>query len=201
MVPGTEVRMTKSEVRNYIKNKRNNLTVSLRNEYSNKIHDRLCASDNFKECNLLFAYVSFGSEVNTLAIIDKAFQMNKNVYIPKVEDNDMNFYEINSFEGLIRSKFGILEPDSEKHQKFVSSLSSNSKKLMLLPGLAFDKSGNRIGYGAGYYDRYLGRHSNKEWIKIALAYDFQIMKELTVDKYDIPADYIITPDMLINCKE
>ena len=70
---------------------------------------------------------------------------------------------------------------------------------MLLPGLAFDKYGNRIGYGAGYYDRYLGAYSINNWIKIALAYDFQIMDRLNVNEYDIRTDYIVTDKRVISC--
>lgn len=186
--------MTKSEVRNYIKKRRNELPINLRNEYSSTIHDKLFAREDFKESDLLFTYISFGSEVDTVAIIQKAFQMNKKVYVPKVEEDKMNFYEILSFDGLIRSDFGILEPDSSRDKMFQSSMMHNEKKLMLLPGLAFDKTGNRIGYGAGYYDRYLGRHPINEWIKIALAYEFQILEAVEHDKYDIPADYIITSE-------
>lgn len=193
--------MTKSEIRILMKRIRDEMPIGLRNEYSTKIHERLYEIKEFRQNNMLFTFVSFGSEVNTISIIDKALQMNKDVYIPKVEAKGLEFYRILSIEGLIRSKFGILEPDSDKHQKYIPSQSDKGQILMLLPGLAFDKFGNRIGYGAGYYDCYLGRHSHKEWIKLALAYDFQIMEELTVDKNDIPADIIITPDLLINCNE
>ncbi len=193
--------MTKKEIRSHIKAVRNDLPVSLRTEYSHIISERLYELREFKECNKLFTYISFGSEVNTKEIIDMALQMNKKVYVPKVEDNDLNFYEIDGLKDLIRSKFGILEPDSDKHQQYRSTLSDNNKMLMLLPGLAFDKYGNRIGYGAGYYDRYLGRYSHNEWIKIALVYDFQILNQLTVNKYDIPTDYIITDKKLVICKE
>lgn len=193
--------MTKNEIRSFMKRLRNETPIALRNEYSSKIHERLFTLNEFKESNKLFTFVSFGSEVNTTSIIDRALQMNKEVYVPKVEANSMEFYRINSIEGLVRSKFGILEPDSDKLHKYTSSQSDKGKGLILLPGLAFDKFGNRIGYGAGYYDRYLGRHTHKGWIKLALAYDFQIMEQLTVNKNDIPADYIITPDILINCNE
>ena len=72
---------------------------------------------------------------------------------------------------------------------------------MLMPGLAFDIFGNRVGYGAGYYDSYLSKYPNDEWVKIALAYDFQITDRIAAGKYDIPADYIVTPDRFVICKE
>ncbi len=196
--------MTKGEIRSYIKGLRNELPVTLRNEYNRQIQEHLYALKDFKESDMLFTYLSFGSEVDTTAIINKAFEMNKQVYIPKVEDNDMNFYLIPSLDGLIKSKFGVLEPDSSIHQRYVSSLSGNNlsaKKLMLIPGLAFDKSGNRVGYGAGYYDRFLGRHSQTEWIKIALAYEFQIMEQLTTNKFDIPTESVVSSEGVIKCKK
>ncbi|MDD4113327.1 MAG: 5-formyltetrahydrofolate cyclo-ligase, partial [Herbinix sp.] len=107
---------------------------------------------------------------------------------------------IQGIDNLIRSNYGILEPDSDTRDKYVSSMSDNNK-LMLLPGLVFDTKGNRIGYGAGYYDRYLGKFAGDEWNKVALAYDFQIANKLTVGIYDVPVDFIVTPDRIIICKE
>lgn len=191
--------MTKNVARILMKDKRNKLSDDLRKEYNQKIQERLFALDVFKMCSMLFTYVSFGSEVDTIAIIEKAIKMNKRVYVPKVEGKKMNFYEIFDLDGLIRSKFGILEPEGNT-DIYESSEGKNQLKLMLLPGLAFDKSGNRIGYGAGYYDRYLGSYPIDEWIKIALAYDFQIMEHLAATQYDIRTDYIITNEKLILCK-
>lgn len=194
--------MTKNKIRSSIKKKRNDLTINLREEYSRLIFDRLYSLDCFLEASKLFIYISFGSEVSTIEIINRALLMGKKVYVPKVEDKDMSFYEIDGFDNLIRSSFGIMEADSQKHPKYIASKASeNDKMLMILPGLAFDKSGNRIGYGAGYYDRYLSRPSHKNMVKIALAYDFQIIDDLAVNKYDIPTDYIITERQLLKCIE
>lgn len=190
--------MTKNKIRKDLKKRRNEVALNLRKEYSNKIHEKLFAMREFQKCNIIFTYISFGSEVDTKPIINKAFQVNKKVYVPKVEGKDMDFYEIFSLDGLVRSDFGILEPDSNKDQKYDYSLSDKFKKLMILPGLAFDEMGNRIGYGAGYYDRYLSRHLDKEFITMALAYDFQIIDEFPTNRYDIPVDYIITSNKIIS---
>ena len=153
MIKGID-EMTKGEIRNHIKNIRKEIPINLRKEYNQNIHERLFLSNEFKDCNMLFIYISFGSEIDTITIINKALQMNKTVFVPKVEKNDMNFYELHSLDGLIRSKFGILEPDSSIDQIYTSNSLADVNKLMILPGLAFDRLGNRIGYGAGYYDRY-----------------------------------------------
>lgn len=189
--------MTKNEIRTLMKNKRNQLQEILRGEYNKKIHDRLISLGQFKNCDILFTYVSFGSEADTINIIKTAFSMNKRVYVPKVEGREMNFYEIRSLEGLIRSKYGIAEPSGDS-KPYVSSGDDTANKLMLLPGLAFDACGNRIGYGAGYYDRYMSRYPD-EWIKIGLAYGFQIMEDLPVTDRDIRADFIVTDEKLIIC--
>lgn len=192
--------MTKNEIRILIKNKRNQLSNSKKSELDSKIQDRLYAFEPFKACDYLFTYVSFGSEADTLAVIDTSLRMGKRVFIPKVEGTEMNFYEIRSFDGLIKSKFGILEPMGIE-KPYLPSENQNEKKIMLLPGLAFDKTGNRIGYGAGYYDRYLGKYPQDEWLKIGLAYNFQIFETLPASAEDIKTDYIITDDMLIICKQ
>lgn len=204
--------MTKSEIRRNYKARRNELTSELMIEYNKRILERLFALDQFMRCTMLFTYISFGNEVDTHEIINKALQMNKKVYVPRVENkecqasqenlmlNEINFYEIQGIDNLIRSNYGILEPDSDTRDKYVSSMSDNNK-LMLLPGLVFDTKGNRIGYGAGYYDRYLGKFAGDEWNKVALAYDFQIANKLTVGIYDVPVDFIVTPDRIIICKE
>lgn len=192
--------MLKNDIRALMKNRREQLSESQRKAYNKKISERLFALDHFKECRMLFSYVSFGSEADTTTVIKTALEMNKRVFIPKVEDKEMNFYAIYSLDGLIRSKFGILEP-SGSDRPYLPDHNDDVKKIMLLPGLAFDKTGNRIGYGAGYYDRYLGRFPENEWLKIGIAFSFQIMENLPASDKDIRTDFIITDEELILCNE
>lgn len=200
--------MDKNEIRIMMKSLRNQISKSKRKEYDYNIRTKLIDLKEYSECHMFFSYVSFGSEVDTIAIINNALDSNKSVYLPRVEGTYMNFYEIHNMDGLIRSKFGILEPDGSSHKKHVKSVSfeetaelMDKKKLMLFPGLAFDKQGNRIGYGAGYYDKYLGNHEDEEFIKVALAYDFQIIDHIKTNQYDISADVIITPKNIYICNE
>lgn len=193
--------MIKSQLRCQNKKTRNELTEELVNEYSMRIHERLYNLKEFVECSSLFTYISFASEVDTHNIIRKALMMNKQIYVPRVENKEINFYRINSFDMLIKSAYGILEPDINIHLKYAESKAFINRKIMLLPGLAFDMSGNRIGYGAGYYDRYLARYPHDEWVKIGLAYDFQITDKINADRYDVPVEYIVTPNQLIVCSK
>lgn len=199
--------MTKKEVRSIMKTQRNELAKSVRNEYDKSIRSRLFDSKEYRACDMLFTYVSFASEVDTIAIINNALESNKKVYVPRVEVDCMNFYQLDDLKRLVRSEFGVLEPNLDLDKRYIKPLapeklseSSTEKRLMLLPGLAFDKQGNRIGYGAGYYDKYLGEYNDDDFIKIALAYDFQIVDDLITDQYDISADFLVTPEMVYNCK-
>lgn len=193
--------MNKNEIRKHIQAVRNELTEDVLKEENRKIRERLFALECFKKSTMLFSYVSFGKEADTHEIIIMALQMNKRVYVPRVENKEMNFYEIHDLDGLIRSDYGILEPVGDIRHRYRPSSEDSKNKLMLIPGLAFDIRGNRIGYGAGFYDRYLGGYPENEWEKLALAYDFQIINNISTDIYDIPADYILTPNRFISCRE
>lgn len=195
--------MTKEQIRIHHKKLRNMLSVEERKFYSQLIQEKLRMTIEYQNCSHLFAFVSFGTEVNTLDIIRQAFIDNKKVSVPKVEAHGMEFYEIHSLEGLISSKFGVPEPSSSEDTRYkvmIHSIETDQEnRLMLLPGLAFDSTGNRIGYGAGYYDRYISKFPINHFYKMAIAYDFQLMEQIAAEDYDIKADAIITPTQRIQC--
>ncbi len=194
--------MTKAEIRKVMKDQRNTILENERKAYDAAILQHLISTHEYRHCQRFFCYISFGSELNTEKIILRALQEDKEVYVPRVEaDRSMEFYRLGDFNNLQPSSFGVLEPlqDEKKRyqeQPFQDTLPTN---LMLLPGLAFDIKGNRIGYGAGYYDRYLTRFPAKHFYKIAACYDFQLMEQIESYEYDIRADAIITPTRLIQC--
>ena len=193
--------MTKGEIRINQKNLRSELSEEQRNLFDEFILHQLLKTKEYQNCKRVFTYVSFQSEINTIPIIEQAFLHGKQVYVPKVEAHGMEFYEIKSLEGLKRSTYGILEPISCNENRFVSVSTSMEQleNLMLLPGLAFDLCGNRIGYGAGYYDKYLTLQSGDTFQKIALAYDFQVIERVPSEEFDICADAIITPTTIYHC--
>lgn len=213
--------MTKEQIRVYQKKQRDSLSQEDRAMRNKMIRRRLQDSAKYHECRRLFAFVSFRSEVDTHDIIRQALEDGKEVFVPRVEDGGMEFYRIYDLDGLVTSSFGVPEPVSSGNQRFreeinkpdrheteisdqqivlQSNKQSNCNNLMLMPGLAFDRTGNRIGYGAGYYDRYLLLHPTTDFYKIALAYEFQIMTELPTEEYDIRVDEIISPDEVIRCE-
>jgi 5,10-methenyltetrahydrofolate synthetase len=194
-------RMTKDETRIHQKGLRDQLTEAEQKQASQLIREQLFKLDYYQNCKAVFTFVSFRSEVDTKEIINRAILDGKKVYVPKVEERWMEFYEIKSLDELTPKTLGILEPQGDQSLRYQRTSTDNlqADNLMLLPGLAFDVFGNRIGYGAGYYDRYLSTQGETHFYKIALAYDFQVMEQVASDEYDIKADVIISPSRIINC--
>lgn len=193
--------MTKNDIRILQKNRRDQMSINEQRKNSKAIWQQLFESEVYHNCKLIFTYVSFRSEVGTHEMIRRALVDGKKVYAPKVEERCMEFYSIKSLEELVPGMMGILEPEINPQNRYSTSLSQVNQEdnIMLLPGLAFDTRGNRIGYGAGYYDRYLSREGESNFTKIAISYDFQVMEQITSDEYDIKTDMIITPTRWVNC--
>ena len=144
----------------------------------------------FTKAEAILCYYSHHGEVRTQELMTK--WLNKKTFLlPKLtEGNTFLVQPITSLDTLEENRFGIPEP-------VISELEAPRPELIIVPGVAFDRKGNRIGMGSGYYDRYL---ADKEDIpKIALAYSQQILDELPKEPYDKPVDYIITKDEVIRC--
>jgi 5-formyltetrahydrofolate cyclo-ligase len=200
--------MTKNEIRDNQKELRNKLSGEEQKVLSTAIWERLYETQAYQSCRRLLTFVSFQSEVDTREIIRHSIRSGKTVYIPRVEAHGLEFYRIAGLEGLLPGSFGVLEPQPAEADRYVPDgkdrIRGDIDNLMLLPGLAFDTRGNRIGYGAGYYDRYLSVHPPAEFYKVAVAYDFQIFENIPSEPFDIKSDLIITPTRLIDllsCRE
>lgn len=178
----------KKELRKEIIKKRDEIDYIEKAIKDKKIIEKLKDTKEYKEAKGMLIYIGFGSEINTKILIEDALKDEKEVYVPKVIKKDMVFIRINNLENLVTSSYGILEPIGDKSNFNVDNLG-----LIIMPGLAFDKQGNRLGYGGGYYDKFLS--SNKiDAKKIALAYDFQVLDKVPSEKHDIIVDSIITED-------
>jgi len=166
--------------------RRNSLSAQEIAEQSYKICERIIQLPQFIECNTIFTYKSFGSEVDTNPLIEHAWETGKKVYVPKVKSkNKMDFYRIEKGQPLEKSAYGILEPADK------SGLTLPDEKTMfIIPGLVFDKNGYRIGYGAGYYDFYLAEC--EVLAKVGVCFDFQLIDDVCPDEYDIPVSVIVT---------
>jgi len=150
---------------------------------SKSIQQFVINSREFRLAKIVGAYFALGSEVTTELIIKHAKILGKKIALPRVEEDKITFYELPSTKSLIEGRFGIMEPPPcEKMRKI---------DLLIVPGIAFDKKGNRLGYGKGFYDRLL---SGKRTFSIGLAYSFQLLENLPHEKYDKRLDAIASED-------
>ncbi|HEX9025321.1 MAG TPA: 5-formyltetrahydrofolate cyclo-ligase [Clostridium sp.] len=188
----------KEKLRKEILTKRKNIDIVEKEKMDKKILDEFYENKYYREAKNIFIYISYDSEINTRGIINKALKDNKKIYVPRTEFKTrfMDAVEITSLDNLIESKYGILEPSVEEPH-----IEPNELDLIVVPGVAFDRNGGRMGYGAGFYDRYFKRISKdgiKKIAKLALAYDFQILEKVPMNEQDVPVNYIITEKEFIH---
>lgn len=178
----------KKILRNKILIIRNSLDKEVKEAMDDKIYNKLITSNLYIKAKNIFIYLSFGSEIQTNNIITKALRDGKEVYIPKVYKKNklMKAVRLKSFNDLKENSMGILEPIDDSNY-----IDKREIDLILVPGVVFDLNGNRIGYGGGYYDRYL-QDIKEIRNKVVLAYDLQIVDSINPDIHDIAFDYIIT---------
>ena len=190
---GEDKDMDKKIIREKIINKRNNLSLDIKIEYDISIFSELINSEFYKNANRIFTYISFGSEIDTIKFIKYALNDNKEIYVPKTDKTkkEMVAIRINSLDNMIVDKWGILEPKHVDKENICKSFD-----LIIMPGVAFDRKGNRIGYGGGYYDKYFSQIKD-ESNKMVLAYDFQIVNSIKNETHDIKVNYIITNNEFI----
>ena len=151
------------------------------------IQDFLLNSKEFGSAKVVGAYYAFGSEVKTDLIVQKAKALGKKVALPSVEGESLTFYELSSGKYLVKGRFGIMEP--------LPYGPVDKIDLLLVPGIAFDKKGYRLGYGKGYYDKFLAK---KEVFSVGLAYSFQLIDSLPSGEYDKRMHAIATEDGISN---
>ena len=146
---------------------------------------------------MILSYASYLSEVYTLPVIEQALADGKKVFCPKVQGENIEFYQIENTEMLETGYKGILEPPDisiERSLPEILKQEGGGHILLLLPGCAFDKNCGRLGYGKGFYDRYLIKNSDIEMCKIALSYECQIWPEIPQDEQDVRPDMVITEE-------
>lgn len=185
--------MCKNSLRRKYRQLRNEIPLHLRQSAESVVTQRVTALKAFGECDTLFAFISTKSEVSTDGIISAAFELNKQVAVPLVLNIEkMCFIYISSLSDLKEGNFGIREPKYNIEKLAVPTEHS----LMLVPGLAFDKSLNRLGYGGGFYDRYMSENSAP--LKVGIGFSVQYSEEaLPRDEYDLPLDILITEKLMI----
>ncbi len=182
--------MDKKTLRKIMEEKRQALTQEQAREAAHVLSERLFTSDLYAGAKNILIFVSFGKEMDTSAIIERALSDGKNVACPRISGKrQMDFIGIRSRDDLKAGSFGILEPEEGGGPVY-------TKGLVLAPGLAFDREFNRLGYGGGYYDVWMEKHG-KGCLKYALSYDFQLIDDVPHNEKDVQLDGIITPSAIL----
>ena len=167
--------------------KRSAIPKEERIEKSSIITEKLMELDLYKSAQWIFCYIDMASEVITTEFIKKAWADGKKVAVPIAKkDRFMYFVEITSFDGMTRSKLGVMEPDIEPEKQVIP----DDNTLMVVPGSMFDIHKNRCGYGGGYYDTYISEKNVEN--TIGICYDFQLVDEIPTEEFDRKLKRIIT---------
>jgi len=167
--------------------KRNLLTLKDKTTHSTAAQGRVIKSKEFKSAKIVGTYFATGSEVSTDLLISEAKRLDKIIALPRTEGNAINFYEISSTTELAAGRFEIMEPPPTYPARRID--------LLVAPGIAFDKKGYRLGYGKGYYDRFLSE--KKPEFTVGLAYNFQLLDSLPHNLHDKKVDAVATEDEIL----
>lgn len=176
--------MNKKRIRKEVLIARNNLSLAEREGAAVLLAERICGHPWFYHAEMILAFVSYGSEIDTAKIINEALKLGKKVYVPKVQGEDMNFYRICNWSELEEGYKGILEPTGAT-ECYAYQPREAEKVLMLMPGAVFDKNRNRIGYGKGFYDRFLSDKQKLQLRTIGVGFQCQLVEALEAEEWDI----------------
>lgn len=183
----------KSKIRIEVIEKRDALDLNKKKSFDTTIKEKLKETVEYKKSKNIFIYIGFGSEIDTSKYIEEFLKEGKKVFVPRINNaiKIMEAVEITSLKELERNNFGILEPTKDKE-----AIEKNELQLIIMPGVAFDIERGRIGYGGGYYDKYMEK-LDSSIAKIALAYELQIIDRVPGEDHDILPDSIITENRCI----
>jgi 5-formyltetrahydrofolate cyclo-ligase len=184
----------KHKIRKKILEARENHEESERSKKDSAIEDKMFSLHEFKKAKIILFYVSIRGEVRTDKMISESLEKGKRILVPfaDLKNKRLLISEINDLDELSPGAFGIPEPKNPREFPL------EKIDLVIIPGIAFDKKGNRVGYGMGFYDRFL-KGFKSHVPKIALAYDLQIVSEIPADGDDVRVDKVITEKEIIEC--
>lgn len=179
----------KRQLRNEMKEKLNSVTDHMLEEKSAQITNQILQLLEWKKAKTIGITLPIQKEVNTHSLIEKGWSEGKTISVPKVEPKmkRMSFYQINDFTKLVKNKYGILEPSSIEQVK----VDRCQIDLLIIPCLAFDEKCYRLGYGGGYYDRFLVDYKG---ISCGIAFECQKVQAIPIDRYDIALNMIVTEE-------
>lgn len=180
----------KRALRKAVLAKRDDLPMQERKMADMAMADRIIGHQWFYGAEVLLAFVNYGSEIGTVEIIEEAIRKGKKVFVPRIEGDEMKFYQITSREQLTEGYKGIPEPDGTT-EGFEYNTYKERRMLLLMPGVAFDIYGNRMGYGKGFYDRFLRDKELLQTYSIGIGYKCQRVDFIPVEEHDLKPYQVI----------
>lgn len=175
--------MDKSALRKQIREKKRAMTEEQIVSASARLGELFRAHPLYQNARTIYFYLPYNQEVRTVPMLEQALLDGKRVAVPKVCGEEMKFIYIEDLSGVETGYCGIPEPVAD------GPVAEDPDALVLMPGLAFDAQGHRIGYGGGFYDKFLA--NEPEHPTIALCYDFQMVEHLQTEKFDVPVDCVL----------
>lgn len=178
--------MNKSELRRQIRDQKRAMTPAQIESASRQLGEKFAACPQYQAARTIYGYMPYNQEVRTVPMLERAMGEGKQVAVPKVYGDTMRFILVTDLTRMEKSSYGIPEPIDD------GPVADDPTALVLMPGMAFTSQGDRMGYGGGYYDKFLAAEPAHP--TVALCYDFQLVQSLPTEAYDIPVDLVLTGD-------
>lgn len=175
--------MNKQELRRAIRERKRAMTEEEIVERSNALAEKFYNSPAYQAASTIYGYLPYNQEVRTVPMLQRALDEGKRVAVPKVYGEEMRFIYLDDLTQVSKGYAGIPEPIAD------APVAEDKQALVLMPGLAFDPQGHRIGYGGGFYDRFLAQEPHHP--TLALCYEFQMQAHLDTEEFDIPVDTVL----------
>jgi 5-formyltetrahydrofolate cyclo-ligase len=192
-LPSHRLKQAKRALRRAVLLQRDELAASDRTAASEAITERLLGLDEAARAATILAFWSFGSEVDTVPLIERLVAQGRTVALPRIEDGDIVPVEYTPGASMTETAFGAMEPADGR------ALDGRELDLVVVPGVAFDRSCNRVGYGGGFYDRLL-RRTRERTPAVAIAFGFQVVDEVPSGPVDRRVDAVVTELEVIRCR-
>jgi len=175
--------MDKKALRAQIRQRKRAMTEEEIQLRSRKLAEKFLASEAYRNAKTIYGYLPYNQEVRTTSMLEQALKDGKRVAVPKVYGDEMKFIYLTDLNQVEKGYSGIPEPIAD------GPVGDDEAALVLMPGMAFDPQGHRIGYGGGFYDKFLSLEPNHP--TLALCYEFQLLPMLETEAHDIPVDCVI----------
>ena len=175
--------MDKNALRKQIREQKRAMTEEQIVSASQRLGELFVASEAYRSARTIYGYLPYNQEVRTVPMLEQAIKDGKRVAVPKVFGDEMKFIYLDDFSRVEKGYAGIPEPVDD------GPVADDPTALVLMPGLAFDAQGHRIGYGGGFYDNFLANEPNHP--TLALCYAFQMVEHLETEAFDVPVDCVI----------